>query len=68
MRIKCLKASRTGHFDCDFPPLSHEGRIVSAGVPLAGIMNGEMNKNLLIVGAGYYGQIAYEIAEAMGGI
>lgn len=29
-------------------------------------MNGEMNKNLLIIGAGDYGQIAYEIAEAMG--
>lgn len=29
-------------------------------------MNGEMNKNLLIIGAGNYGQIAYEIAEAMG--
>ncbi len=25
-----------------------------------------MNKNLLIIGAGEYGQITYEIAEAMG--
>ena len=28
-------------------------------------MESMMNKNLLIIGAGDYGQIAYEIAEAM---